>query len=117
MVGVADWYAPTAGAIALVLAAALPAWLTVHRRLGKPNGGGTVVGEIALVKDEVRKATDAASQAANSAQIAASAATTAATAAQIAAAMAEANGNKTEDLTKRVASVEVELGLIPRKPF
>lgn len=116
MILAADWYAPTVAAIGVIVAAAAPAWFT-HRRLGKPNGGGTVVGEIAQVKEAAKAAQTAAESAANSAATAAAAAITASSSAQLAAAMSEANGTKIEQLSERVKIVEHEIGLVPRKPF
>lgn len=103
------------GGLAVVLAAALPAWIT-HKRLGKPNGGGTVVGEIALVQRDVKAVKEAADNAASSAATALAAATVASTSAQLAAAMSEANGSKLEELERQMQTIMKSTASPPRRP-
>lgn len=112
----ASWYEPTIAGFFLVLAGVLPAWITVQRRLGKPNGGGTVVGEIGQVKQEAQKAASAAMAAAAAASTAASAATTASISAQLAASMAESNGTQIGELRRKVTTIEQDVAELQQSP-
>lgn len=104
-----DVFVPLIGGMALIIAtmltALIPLWST-HRRLGKPNGAGSIAQQIADARELAIAAKSTAEQTR-------SLAGTAAAASQMAAAMSEANGQKIEDLGGRVASLEREVLLQP----